>query len=316
MGAFFRWCNFFPMRRTSGCKVTFAAMTELDFLIIGTQKAGTTSLYEYLSEHPQVFVPEVKEIQYFVDDCFYDQGPEYLSAFYSKVTSDQVKGLAYVHMLPFADCPKRVADFNPKMKLIVMLRDPVKRAFSAYNFAMKNGWEDPKVSFSESLTLEAARLKGNYTERYELAYFHNGLYHQHLSNWKKFFDDSQLLIITDSELKHKRAETLERVFSFLGVNDQADINLHVEHNKAGGVKNAKLQKVLLDKEAGWKRKLGKVVPKPMKVALRANVIKPMMEWNKTEAANRAITPEETELIKPYFEEDLAALKRDFNISFE
>lgn len=291
-------------------------MTDLDFLIIGTQKAGTTSLYEYLSEHPQVFVPEVKEIQYFVDDRFYEQGPEYLSAFYSKSNSDQTKGLAYVHMLPFTDCPKRVAEFNPKMKLIVMLRDPVKRAFSAYNFAMKNGWEDPNVSFSESLALEPARLKGNYTERFELAYFYNGLYHQHLSYWKKHFDDDQFLIITDSDLKNERAETLRRVFSFLGVNESADINLHVEHNKAGGVKNAKLQKVLLDKEAGWKRKLGKVVPRSMKVALRANVIKPMMEWNKTEAANRAITSAEIELIRPYFEEDLAALKRDLNISFE
>ena len=181
---------------------------------------------------------------------------------------------------------------------------------------MKNGWEDQNVSFGQSLELEPKRLEGNYTERYELAYFHNGLYHQHLSNWSKHFPKEQFLILTDSDLRHNRKEALKRVFTFLGVNESAEINLHVEHNKAGGVKNSKLQKVLLDKEAGWKRKLGGVVPKPVKVALRANVIKPMMEWNKTEAVNRPMTQKEIDLVSPYFEEDLKALRRDFNISFE
>ena len=290
-------------------------MTDLEFLIIGTQKAGTTSLYEYISEHPEIYVPQVKEIQYFVDDRFYEQGPVYLDAFYKGATADQAKGLAYVHMLPFADCPSRVVDFNSKMKLVIMLREPIKRAFSAYNFAMKNGWEEPKVSFLKSFELERKRLNGNFTERFELAYFHNGLYHQHLTNWLTHFPKDQLLIITDSDLKHSRAETLKKVFGFLGVCESADINLEVEHNKAGGVKNAKLQKALLDKEAGWKRKLGGVVPKPVKVALRANVIKPMMEWNKTEEVNRAMTQEEIDRARTYFEEDLKALKRDFNISF-
>ncbi len=291
-------------------------MTNLDFLIIGTQKAGTTSLYNYIDEHPQIFVPEVKEIQYFVDDRFYSQGPKYLDPFFKGADTAKTIGMAYVHMLPCSGCPKRVAEFNPDMKLIIMLRDPVKRAFSAYNFAVKNGWEKKDVRFLDSLQLEADRLSGNYTERYELAYFHNGLYHRHLSNWAKFFPKENMLILKDSELRHERKKTLRKVFAFLGVDQEADIDLEIEHNKAGGIKNPALQKVLLDKEAGWKRRLGAVVPKPVKVALRANVIKPMMEWNQKEEANRAITAEEKSAIAPYFQEDLVALKRDFQLSFD
>ncbi|MFT4680398.1 MAG: hypothetical protein ACI9FU_000731 [Granulosicoccus sp.] len=292
------------------------AMITLDFLIIGTQKAGTTSLYNYIDEHPQIFVPEVKEIQYFVDDRFYKQGPKYLAPFFKGSEDAKARGMAYVHMLPFADCPKRVAEFNPEMKVIVMLRDPLKRAYSAYNFAAKNGWEKKGVSFLESFDLEPVRLNGNYTERYELGYFNNGLYHRHLSNWAKWFSKEKMLILKDSELRHERETTLKRVFAFLGVEQEASINLKVEHNKAGGIKNPALQKVLLDKEAGWKRKLGAVIPKPVKVALRANVIKPVMEWNQKEEASKPITAEEKAAIAPYFKDDLDALKRDFDINFD
>lgn len=291
-------------------------MAKLDFLIIGTQKAGTTSLYNYIDEHPQIFVPQVKEIQYFVDDRFYKQGPDYLAPFYKGSESAKAIGMAYVHMLPFEDCPKRVKEFNPNMKLIVMLRDPVKRAYSAYNFAAKNGWEKKDVNFLETLNLEPARLNGNYTERYELAYFHNGLYHKHLSNWAKVFPKENMLILKDSELRHNREETLKRVFDFLGVDQNAKVDFEVEHNKAGGIKNPALQKVLLDKEAGWKRTLGSVVPKPVKVAIRSKVIKPMMEWNQKEELSRPITPQEKSTIAPYFTEDLDALKRDFDINFD
>jgi len=216
-------------------------MAKVDFLIIGTQKGGTTSLYNYIDEHPEVFVPEVKEIQYFVDDRFYSQGPKYLAPFFKGSEKAVTRGMAYVHMLPFSKCPNRVAGFNPEIKLMVMLRDPIKRAFSAYNFATKNGWESKSVSFIESLELESQRLAGNYTERYELAYFHNGLYHKHLSNWAKLFPRENILILKDSELRHNRVMTLKKVFAFLGVDEAAEIDLDVEHNKAGGIKNPALQ---------------------------------------------------------------------------
>jgi len=64
-----------------------------------------------------------------------------------------------------------------------------------------------------------------------------------------------------------------------------------------------------------KQKIGAILPNSVKVAIRSNVIKPVMEWNQKEEANRPITVEERVAIAPYFNEDLAALKRDFNISF-
>jgi hypothetical protein len=291
-------------------------MDKLDFLIIGTQKAGTTSLYEYLTQHNQLFLPKVKEIQYFVDERLYEKGESYLNSFIGDRKNEISGGMAYVHMLPSKEAPQRVVAYNPKMKMIVMLRDPLKRAFSAYNFSLKNGWEKKGVNFLESLSAEPKRLSGNYTERYELAYFNNGLYHKHLSNWAKLFPKENMLILKDSELRHNRDKTLKRVFAFLDVDQNAKVNHDVEHNKAGGIKNPALQKALLDKEASWKRKLGFVVPKPVKVAIRAKVIKPMLVWNQKEEVSRPITAEEKATIAPYFKDDLDALKRDFDINFD
>ena len=106
-------------------------MPKLDFLIICTQKAGTTSLYEYITQHPQLYLPKVKEIQYFVDERFYNKGDSYLNSFTQDRKNETIGGMAYVHMLPSKEAPLRVKAYNPDMKMLVMHRAPVKRAYSA-----------------------------------------------------------------------------------------------------------------------------------------------------------------------------------------
>jgi hypothetical protein len=290
-------------------------MRKLDFLIIGTQKAGTTSLYEYITQHPQLYLPKVKEIQYFVDERFYNKGESYLNSFTQDRKNETIGGMAYVHMLPSKEAPLRVKAYNPDMKMLVMLRDPVKRAYSAYNFALKNGWENKGVSFIKSLELEPQRLAGNYTEQYELAYFFNGLYHQHLLNWLDHFPKQQILVMSDTDLRNHSEVTLAKVFDFLGVDNQ-QIETNIEHNKAGGVKIPRLQRALMNKESKWKQRAGGLLPQKAKVAIRSTLMKPIKTWNMMEEASRPITKEELALVGPYFTEDLEGLVRDFKINFK
>ena len=187
---------------------------KVNLLIIGAQKAGTTSLYEYIKQHPDVYFSEIKEITYFVVDKYYQKGIEYFHSFFSKYSSEKIIASSYVHMLPSLDAPERVLEYNKDMKFIIMLRDPVSRAYSAYNYAKQNGWENDNISFIDSLESESMRKNNN---QIDLLYFYNGLYSSHIDNWTSRFLSTQFLIITDTELRNDSKNVLSRVTSFLNI---------------------------------------------------------------------------------------------------
>lgn len=131
-------------------------MMGIDFLVIGAQKSGTTALHEYASRHPQIFLPKGKEAPFFNRDEYYEKGLSY----YLRKTFPNKKGAADVwgKVSPQYMCNRKVAERVysdlPKVKVIALLRDPVKRAVSHYNMAYKRGLEtrDINEAFSDLLS--------------------------------------------------------------------------------------------------------------------------------------------------------------------
>lgn len=104
-----------------------------DFLIIGAAKSGTTTLYQYLSQHPSVFMPMEKEPDFFGSQ--YDRGAQWYSSLFHGAGEDQICGEAstdYTKFPNFPDCPERIARIIPTVKLIYIMRNPVDRTFSHY----------------------------------------------------------------------------------------------------------------------------------------------------------------------------------------
>ena len=183
---------------------------KVNLLIIGAQKAGTTSLYYYLKQHPSIYFSEVKEVNYFAIDEFYKRGVKYYHSFFPNHKNQKIIASAYVHMLPDPKCPERVKEYNPDMKFIVMLRDPMKRAISAYKYAIQNNWEKEEISFTKAFDLESERLKSD-KPNYDNMYFYNGLYYHHLSNWMKHFPKENFIILKDTDLKHNPEQVLSSI---------------------------------------------------------------------------------------------------------
>ena len=152
----------------------------VDFWIAGAQKAGTTTLFDILAEHPDAFVPRAKEIHYFSSDEFHPQGPSYLDPFYADAPEAALLGGAYVHTMFFPESAARMHAHNPAMKVLAVLRNPIDRAYSAFWFARRNGWE-PAETFEEALALEPTRAEGTLTERTELTYVRHGYYAEQLA---------------------------------------------------------------------------------------------------------------------------------------
>lgn len=205
-----------------------------DFIIIGVQRGGTTSLYAYLSNHLSILPASMKEVHFF-DKNFQHGLPWYRAQFPSilhKRLIEQLRGVristgeASPYYLFHPHVPKRIAALTPYAKFIVLLRNPVSRAYSQYYHEVEMGHE--QLSFEEALEQEEARTKHE-TERliqdeYYYSYNHQhytylarGLYAEQLEAWFQYFPREQFLILKSEDFYTAPVIVLEQVAAFLNI---------------------------------------------------------------------------------------------------
>jgi Sulfotransferase domain len=176
-----------------------------DFVCIGAMKAGTTSLYGYLNEHPQIEMPAVKEIDYFVEELNWPRGQDWYEGHFAHVPEGSLTGDIspnYSKHPHFGGVPERMARVVPEARLIYVMRDPVARMRSHWMHAVDAG------NVREPLGKE---LLGN---RY---YRECSSYGMQLERFLEHFPRERVLLLTAEELRTERHRTLKRVFEFLGV---------------------------------------------------------------------------------------------------
>ena len=216
-----------------------------DFIIIGTQKAGTTSLYAYLCQHPQILSPASKETHFFDGDILpgedkFEKGePWYRSHFPRKSTLgiDKKTFEATPFYLFNPLVPKRIFDLIPKVKLIVLLRNPTERAISHFFLEQRKKRESLPIleaMMAEDSRLESIIKKKEYRDkafRY-YTYKSRGLYKEQIERYFDYFSRKQILIIDSEKLSTDTNNTLKKVFEFLDVNTKISINNLAKHNVA------------------------------------------------------------------------------------
>jgi Sulfotransferase domain len=197
-----------------------------DFLIVGVQKGGTTSLYNYLIQHPQVAPAAQKEIHYF--DLNFDKSPEWYCSQFPQLENGEclLTGEASPYYIFHPHVPGRIYDLFPKSKIIALLRNPVERAISQYYYYIKIGYES--LSLEEAIAREPERLKGeiekllanpNYYsyEHQHHTYLRRGIYADQLPAWMKLFPKEQILILKSEDLYANSCETVNIVLEFLNL---------------------------------------------------------------------------------------------------
>lgn len=194
-----------------------------DFLIIGAQKCGTTSLYHYLTQHPQIVSASCKEVHFF--DLNYQFGLEWYTAQLGEFArANSLCGEASPYYIFHPQVPARVARHFPQVKLIVLLRNPVDRAISHYYHEVKLGCET--LSLEDAIAQESDRLHGEleklqtdanyYSYNHQhYTYLSRGLYLQQLQHWMTFFPQEQFLILKSEDFWENPDRTLVEVLNFL-----------------------------------------------------------------------------------------------------
>ncbi len=193
------------------------------FLGIGTQKGGTTTLYRLLKKHPDIFLPENKEIHYFTKN--YYLGDEWYINHFQEASPGQIRGEITPYYLFHAAVPGRIKSFKNNMKFIILLRDPVERTLSQYFHSVRLGLED--LSLEDALNAEEDRLEnsasiiskpnGKHLSHQEHSYLSRSRYDIQIKRYSKYFKKKNMLIISSEKFFKDDGSCMNSISNFLQV---------------------------------------------------------------------------------------------------
>jgi Sulfotransferase domain len=218
-----------------------------DFLIIGGQRCGTSSLYYYLTEQQGIISAATKEVHFF--DDFYSRGIEwYRAQFPTRAYKYYVENVRKRHFFtgeasPYyifhPHAPRRVSAFLPHVKLILLLRNPIDRAYSQHWLEVKGNYET--LSFEDAITCEQERIAGerekmlsdeNYHsfKHRRYTYLTRGIYKDQIQHWMSYFPKEQFLMLKTEDLYTNPALIVRQTLEFLGVPGE-EIDTNREYKK-------------------------------------------------------------------------------------
>ena len=259
-----------------------------NFLLIGAAKSGTTSLYHYLRQHPQVYMSPVKEPKFFAFEEAEPGSPrrpgdretmsqlitdvEGYKALFAGVADEKAVGEASPQYLYVPEAAGRIRRHLPEARLVAVLRNPVERAYSSHLHLVREGFE--RSGFSEGLKAEEQRIRENWPIMWH--HKNRGFYHEQLTRYYERFGEEQIRVWLYEDLKEDPAGMMQSVYRFLGVDDAFVPDTSLIHNASGIPKSRALQtlvdpQTLLRRPNALKRAIKPFVPKRLRLRILLNL---------------------------------------------
>jgi len=283
-----------------------------NFLVVGAAKSGTSSLHQYLIQHPDIFMStfdkeglSVKEPQFLIKSKVEErlhfgvwEWKEYLAIFDGVTKENKIGEASVFYLYYYKEAIKNIKrKLGNDVKIIILLRDPVDRAFSAFLHVSKGLKES--LSFEEALIAEEGRLERDSSLTPMVMYKDMGLYYNMVKAYMEEFENVHVVIYED--FRDKTDTVLNNIFNFLGVPKKNTIDSSVRYNVGGKEwKNTKL-KNLFQKDNRLKNLYFKLVPEVVKNKIKERLLH--LSTNKARTMND-ITREN---LKSFFKEDVNKL---------
>jgi hypothetical protein len=233
-------------------------MTLPNFFVLGAAKSGTTSLYLYLMQHPQIYMSPVKEPRYFAfgertldwrgpgDDRLMKETVGTLAdyeALFDAVTAETAIGEASPSYLSTAGTAARIHQHVPEAKFIAILRDPVERAHSAFLHRVRSG-DEPLRDFADAVDAEPQRIADGWSYVWQLV--QRGFYHRQLLPYFDLFGRDRIRIYLYEEWRSDNVSVLQDIFRFLDVDDAFVPHIRQWDNSSSGTRSSRLERILRD----------------------------------------------------------------------
>ncbi|UAB81923.1 sulfotransferase [Marixanthomonas sp. SCSIO 43207] len=277
------------------------------FFVIGAARAGTTTLYSYLSQHPDIFLPNVKECNYFssvqsLDKEVYKE-PKYDKKYHMKIIASQkvynnlflpakatqLKGDVSPSYLWDRDTAKRIFEHNSEAKIILSLRNPIDRAYSHYLMHYNTGYETEKT-FEEALNAPKKPIWGGGNMYLEMSSYFNQV--------KPYFDcfpSENIKVLIYEDWTKNKEKAFHDIYSFLGIQSFSKYAADEVYNKTQAIKNKKALDILRQEKV--KRSIQKLIPEAWTEKVKQQFF--YKETEKTSLSEETITR-----LKRYFKDDV------------
>ena len=277
-------------------------------VLIGAHKAGTSSFYNWLSQHPDIFAPEeMKDFPFFLLEKYFRKGNGYLSKFYKNSSAFPIRMQGAVQYIYFPFVPKRLYEFDPTLKLILLLRNPVIRAFSAHQYLHNLGVEH--LEFEAAIEREEVADFKEILDKAKFEYLKHGLYADQLEAYLKWFSPEQIHVVFYERMIENKQETLTGVFEFLGIStDFIPEFYHV--NPTAKPRYRWLNQFFFGENGGigWLKKwipIQKLLPLSLKIKMGNRLRK----VNAVAGKKDRLSPKLYQQLMPFFEKDMVRLSK-------
>lgn len=222
-----------------------------DLIIAGVTRAGTTSLFNYLSDHPDLCPSSFKETRLFLDRDYplprlhyYDEGLEKHEEFFTHCPRAQVRLAAEPDYLYSPGTVQRLRDALPAVHLIFILREPISRLVSWHRFAKQNGFLDTDISFEEYVNMQLHSSETSQPPPQHLRALEQGRYSQYLQHYFQVFDRDQIRVVQLEALQQAACPLIQDICRFVGVEPSFYDNYHFQvHNQSIELRNTTVQRL-------------------------------------------------------------------------
>jgi hypothetical protein len=243
-----------------------------NFICPGEAKCGTTTLYNILKQHTDIYLPEAKEPFLFVMSEWEHKVKNYESKHYAGVSNESVIGDMTTWYLYPEYVPQRIYNtLGPDVKFVILLRNPVDRAFSHYLHRRRKGEETKK--FEKAISLEKKRLAKSRYNMLHYSYLDRGYYSSHIKNYLKFFPAENFRYFLFEEFIGNPEKVAKEIFRFLDIDENQNIDYNIHSNKSYMIKR-KYAIRLMSKRGGLAGKIRRILSRKLKNKLKERISKP------------------------------------------
>ncbi len=301
-----------------------------DFFIVGAAKAGTTSIYQYLKQHPEIYLPPIKEVNYFCSDIrpenfrtdyarsvylnvdayieggmkdevfhgFIQNWEQYKKIFNPAAGKNAIGELSNTYLFSEV-AAKNIYEKFPQAKIIMILRNPVERAFSHYQMDLRNGLV--KEDFITEFNNDRYRLPKGWG--ISNLYYELGLYSEQVKRFMQFFKREQILVLLHDNFVNHEKSSFHMICKFLNVNENFEFNFSVKHNQAKAPRNKFI--AMLSRQ----KKITKLTKKLFSSELLESIKRSLFRKEN----QKGITDEARRTVAGYYADDINKLSQLLNI---
>ncbi|MBP0021276.1 MAG: sulfotransferase [Cyanobacteria bacterium SBLK] len=277
------------------------------FLIIGVEKSGTTSIYNYLKQHPQVYMSPIKETNFLERDWERDKSEKKAKIItfeaYRDLFKDATDEIAIGEASPnyLFHCKTsipRIKQYVPNVKAIAILRDPVERAYSDYLMHIRDAINFGKVkTLSEQVQFSA---RSSFTLR-------KGLYCEPVQHFFDNFGRDRVKICLYDDLSQNSETFMQDIYRFLEVDDRFNADTSQRAQTAAVPKNILVNRLIRTKNP-VRSAIAPVLKLVFSQEMRDNIRKTLIRFNSQEKEAIPLTPEEKQMLQDYYREDILKLQ--------